>query len=84
MKELFAQFIAQITTDNVVDIVAKIGWPGVILILLSRGLDRLDHTVKGLSMALWMDLSTRHGADPFVRETARKEIAKLEARQAKE
>lgn len=75
--------LAQIATDGIMDIVTKVGWPGVVLLVVMRGLERIEHTVKGLSMALWMDLSSRPNADDFVKKTAAKEIAKMEAREKK-
>lgn len=80
--------LAQISTDNVVDVLTKVGWPGVVLLLVMRGLERLeramekfDHTMKGLAMGLWMELASRPHADPFIKATAQREIAKMEARE---
>lgn len=72
--------LSQINQEMVMDLLTKFGWPGVMLLIVMRGLERIEHTVRGLSMALWMELSTRRDADPFVRATAQREIAKMEAK----
>lgn len=73
--------LAQITSDNVLDTVTKIGWPGIVLLIVTRWLERIEHTVKGLSMALWMDLASRPHTDPYVKKTADREIARMEAKE---
>lgn len=75
--------LAQITSDSIIDLATKIGWPGVVLLLVSRGIERIEHTMKGLSMALWMELASRPHTNPFVRRMADKEIAKMEAQEKK-
>lgn len=75
--------LSQISGDLILDLTAKIGWPGIVLVLVNQRIDRIEHTMKGLSMALWMDLASRPHADPFIHKTAQKEIARLEAQEKK-
>ncbi len=76
-------FLAQIPGEQIIDLLAKVGWPGIVLLIVARGLERIEHTVRGLSMALWMDLASRPHSDPFIKQTAQKEIARMEAREKK-
>ena len=74
MSHFFAQMAdyAQIAT--------QVGWPGLVLWLVVRALDRIEHSLKGLSKALWMDLASRNHGDPYIKSVAQREIDRMEAK----
>ena len=65
---------------------AQMGFGGALLVIVARFLDRmmdrleaLEHTMKGLSKAMWMDLSCRPDASGFVRKEAQRMLERMEA-----
>lgn len=65
---------------------AQMGFGGALLVIVARFLDRmmdrleaLEHTMKGLSKAMWMDLSCRPDASGFVRQEAKRMLERMEA-----
>lgn len=76
---MFSHLLAQVTYENSVGLVSQIGWPGLILYIVVTRLDRLEHTLKGLSKALWMDLASRPYTDIIIKDIARAEISKMES-----
>lgn len=83
----FADLISQINMDPAS--VMQFGFGGALLIVITRFLDRmmdrleaLEHTMKGLSKALWMDLSCRPDASGFVREEAKRMLDRMEAKES--
>lgn len=68
------ELFAQLTSADGIDILAKVGWPGAVLWIVVRRLDSLEHAMKGVSKALWMDLASRPDAAPFVKAEARRMI----------
>ena len=65
---------------------AQMGFGGALLVIVARFLDRmmdrleaLEHTMKGLSKALWMDLSCRPDASEFVRQESKRMLDRMEA-----
>lgn len=71
MMHLLAQLVS---TSEGIDILAKVGWPGAVLWIVVRRLDSLEHAMKGVSKALWMDLASRPDAAPFVKAEAKRMI----------
>ena len=65
---------------------AQMGFGGALLVIVARFLDRmmdrleaLEHTMKGLSKAMWMDLSCRPDASGFVQQEAKRMLERMEA-----
>lgn len=80
--------LAQVATDGFIEVFKTVGWPGVVLLFVMRGMERIErameqfaHSNKGLSMAIWMELASRPHADPFFKAAAQREINKMEAAQ---
>lgn len=71
MIHVLAQLV---TTENAYDVITKVGWPGAVLWIVVRRLDSLEHAMKGVSKALWMDLASRPDAAPFVKAEAKRMI----------
>lgn len=74
------QIIAQIDAAWAADIATRVGWPGIVLWIVASKLDQMEHTMRGLSKALWMDLAQRSTADDFIRKESEKMLAKMEAK----
>lgn len=56
-------------------------WMESVIKLMERILvwmERTDHTLRGLSKALWMDLASRDCADRIVRDHAKQMVSRLE------
>ena len=70
-------FVAQVADVSFASIIAQVGWPGLVLWIVVRSLDRIEHTMKGLSKALWMDLASRPHADAFVKNEAKRMLSRL-------
>lgn len=77
-------WLAQVNVDPAAAVQFTFG--GALLVIISKFLDRmmdrlesLEHTMKGLSKALWMDLSVRPDATEFVRQESRRMLDKMEA-----
>ena len=77
MIDVTHQFFAQLEQIPISSIIAQVGWPGLVLWIVVRALDRIEHSLKGLSKALWMDLASRPHADEFVKQEARRMLAKM-------
>lgn len=75
--QLIASILAQTGTDYGA-IVAQCGFGGMVLIIVSRWLERIDHSLKGLSMALWSDLASRPSSTPYIKDMAQKQITRME------
>ncbi len=78
-------FFAQVAVDYG-PLVAQFGFGGATLWVLvkwmesiTKWMERIDHTMRGLSKAMWMDLASRDGAEAFVKEHARKMVEKMDA-----
>ncbi len=69
-------FIAQVSEYG--PLISSIGFPGVVLLILVRWLERIDHTLSGLSRALWCDLASRPGIDAYIKQEAKRMLAKLD------
>jgi len=78
---IISEVVAQATsgTGDWSALIAQLGFGGMILLVVSRWLERIDHTLKGLSMALWTDLASRPQATDYIKETAKNQIARMEA-----
>jgi len=81
--------VAQVAADYG-PMVAQYGFGGVLIIVVLRGFDlcvraqeRLDHTMKGLAMAIWTDLAVRPYIDEATRKRAEIAIQKMEASSTK-
>lgn len=59
--------------------VPQLGFGGLVLWIVSRGLERIEHVLRGLSIALWTDLAARPYSDQFIKEQARKILSDLES-----
>lgn len=77
--------IAQVATDYG-PLVAQYGFGGVLIVVVLRGFDmivraleRVEHTMKGLGMAIWTDLASRPHVDQVTKNRANSAIAKMEA-----
>lgn len=75
--QVIAAMLAQASTDYGA-LIAQCGFGGMVLIIVSRWLERIDHTLRGLSMALWTDLAARPTSTPYIQDMARKQISKME------
>ena len=75
MIQAFAQAV---TSLDVGTIITQVGWPGLVLWIVVRALDRIEHNLRGLSKAMWMDLAARPGADEFVKNEAKRMLRKLD------
>lgn len=67
-------------------IVAQYGFGGAVLWILvkwmesiTKWMERIDHTLRGLSKAMWMDLASRPTADAIIQAHAKQMIAKMDA-----
>lgn len=69
-------FLAQVA--DYAPIVSSVGFPGVVLIILVRWLERMDHTLQGLSRALWCDLASRPGVDAYIKQEAKRMMTKID------
>lgn len=72
-----SHFLAQLADVPIGSIIAQVGWPGLVLWIVVRSLDRIEHSVKGLSKALWMDLASRPHADDFVKNEAKRMLSRM-------
>lgn len=79
--------ISQLAIDNV-PMVAQLGFGGVLILVVLRGFDliirsleRIDHTMKGLGRAVWMDLASRPHADQYIRDEAHRVIERMDAQE---
>lgn len=80
--------IAQTSLAQAADygpLVAQFGFGGATLWILVKWMDsittwmgRIDHALRSLSKAMWMDLASRESADKFVRDHARQMVSQLE------
>ncbi len=68
------EFIAQVTEFG--PLISQLGFGGLLTWIVSVRLDRLEHTLKGLSKAMWMDLAQRSGPG-FIQDEARRMLEKL-------
>lgn len=60
-------------------LIAQFGFGGILVVVVMRGMERIEHTLKGLSRALWSDLASRPYSQPFVKEQAKKICAQMDA-----
>jgi len=67
--------LAQIA--EVSELVAKVGWPGVVLWVVVTRLDRIEHAMKDFSAALWLDLASRPGSEDSLKQKAQERVAQL-------
>lgn len=58
-------------------LVSRLGFGGLLTWIVSVRLDRLEHTLKGLSKALWVDLAQRSGPG-FIQDEARRMLDKMD------
>lgn len=76
---MFAAIIAQVAAD--VQPIASWGVGGGVVawicVRVEKRLDKIDHTMKGLSMALLMDLSTRKVLGPTAQRMVDEALAKM-------
>lgn len=81
--------IAQSEVANFTPILAQFGWPGLILLIIIKWLDRMErvvergfenqaHVNRGLSKALWTDLAARPYSDAMIKAEAIRELAKIQ------
>tara|TARA_R110000868_G_scaffold187831_2_gene430549 strand:- start:101 stop:349 length:249 start_codon:yes stop_codon:yes gene_type:complete len=82
MKEVIAQ-ISESTTGGIPGLVVQFGFGGVVLLMVHKGLERIEHTLRGLSKALWMDLASRPYTDKIIRDQANKIVAEMDAERKK-
>lgn len=72
---VISNFVAQISDYG--PAIGQFGFGGVTLWIVNSRLTALEHTMKGLSKAMWMDLAQRSGPG-FIQEEARRMLAKME------
>ena len=82
MKEVIAQ-ISESTAGGIPGLVVQFGFGGVVLLMVHKGLERIEHTLRGLSKALWMDLASRPYTDKIIRDQANKIVAEMDAERKK-
>lgn len=75
--------VAQIT--DVPPWISQLGFGGIIVWVVLSGINRIDsrlermeHTQRGLSSALWADLAARSPEGSFIYEQAKKMLSKME------
>lgn len=78
--------IAQAALGDLAPLIGQIGWPGVVLLIvvkwlqrLERAIDRSEHTNRGLSKALWMDLASRPYSSAYIKAEADRMITRMDA-----
>lgn len=71
---------------DVPQFVSQLGFGGIIVWVVLAGINRIDsrlermeHTQRGLSSALWADLAARSPEDSFIYKQATKMLAKIES-----
>lgn len=74
----FTQLFAQLSDYG--PLVSQFGFGGLLVWVVSVRLDRLEHTLKGLSKALWMDLAQRSGPG-FIRDEAKRMLSRMEPKE---
>ncbi len=71
--------ISESTAGGLPGLVVQFGFGGVVLLMVHRGMERIEHTLRGLSRALWMDLASRPYTDKIIRDQAHKIVAEMDA-----
>lgn len=73
---MISVILCQVT--DYVPLIPQLGFGGLALWVVARGQERIEHVLRGLSIALWTDLAARPYADAFVKDQARKILTELE------
>lgn len=70
-------------------LIAQFGFGGAVLWILvkwmesiTKWMERIDHTIRGLSKAMWMDLASRPSADAIIKKHAMEMVAQMDAKEA--
>lgn len=64
-------------------LVTQLGLGDVLSLIFMRGMERIEHTLRGLSRAPWMDLASRPYTDKIIREQAHRVVAEMDAEKKK-
>lgn len=73
---MFAIVLAQLTDAG--PLIAQFGFGGLLVWIVTVRLDRIEHTMRGLSKALWMDLAERSGPG-WIRDEAKRTLDNMDA-----
>ncbi len=77
---ILATFLAQVADFG--PLVAQFGFGGLLVWIVTVRLDRIEHTMRGLSKALWMDLAHRSGPG-WIRDEAERTLDRMDANDSK-
>lgn len=84
MKDFISLIWAQMADPQVAGLITSVGWPGLVVWIMTRHMDRMESTLKGLSKALWYDLATRDSSNDAIKAEAKKELQRMAPKDERE